>query len=147
LDHELGIKADDVPVTPETFKYLTRILYKAPSNDQWGEHEGTPFVPATFSFTQLTPLRFCLLPLVDYIFFLQPPTAPTVVPNDGEVKAIKYVTIDELKQLLEDAKEKRTLVTPWFRMICERFLFGWWQTLMASPAKLPVNDNEIHKVS
>lgn len=38
LDHELGIKADQVPL--DKFKYLTRIHYLAPSDGQWGEHEG-----------------------------------------------------------------------------------------------------------
>lgn len=38
LDHELGIKAEQVPL--ENFRYLTRIHYKAPNGDgKWGEHE------------------------------------------------------------------------------------------------------------
>jgi isopentenyl-diphosphate delta-isomerase len=37
LDHELGIKKEQVPI--ENFHFLTRIHYKAPSNGQWGEHE------------------------------------------------------------------------------------------------------------
>src|SRR5436190_15764842 len=37
LDHELGIKAEQVPL--EKFDFLTRIHYKAPSDGKWGEHE------------------------------------------------------------------------------------------------------------
>ena len=37
LDHELGIKAEQVPL--ENFQFLTRIHYKAPSDGKWGEHE------------------------------------------------------------------------------------------------------------
>jgi isopentenyl-diphosphate delta-isomerase len=37
LDHELGIKAEQVPF--DEFKFLTRIHYKAPSDGKWGEHE------------------------------------------------------------------------------------------------------------
>ena len=37
LDHELGIKAAQVPI--EDFHFLTRIHYKAPSDGKWGEHE------------------------------------------------------------------------------------------------------------
>jgi isopentenyl-diphosphate delta-isomerase len=37
LGHELGIKAEQVPL--EKFKFLTRIHYKAPSDGKWGEHE------------------------------------------------------------------------------------------------------------
>jgi isopentenyl-diphosphate Delta-isomerase len=38
LDHELGIKPEQVPL--EKFRFLTRIHYKAPSDGKWGEHEG-----------------------------------------------------------------------------------------------------------
>lgn len=41
LDHELGIKAAQVPI--ENFKFLTRIHYKAPSDGKWGEHESKYF--------------------------------------------------------------------------------------------------------
>lgn len=37
LDHELGIKPEQVPF--EDFRFLTRIHYKAPSDGKWGEHE------------------------------------------------------------------------------------------------------------
>lgn len=39
LDHELGIKKEQVPF--EDFHFLTRIHYKAPSDGKWGEHEST----------------------------------------------------------------------------------------------------------
>jgi isopentenyl-diphosphate Delta-isomerase len=39
LNHELGIKAAQVPISD--FKFLTRIHYKAPSDGKWGEHEST----------------------------------------------------------------------------------------------------------
>lgn len=38
LVHELGIPEDEIKI--DDFVYLTRILYKAPSNGLWGEHEG-----------------------------------------------------------------------------------------------------------
>lgn len=37
LNHELGIKAEQVPL--EKFEFLTRIHYKAASDGKWGEHE------------------------------------------------------------------------------------------------------------
>lgn len=37
LDHELGIKIEQVPF--DDFHFLTRIHYKAPSDGKWGEHE------------------------------------------------------------------------------------------------------------
>ena len=42
LDHELGIKAAQVPI--ENFKYLTRIHYKAESDGKWGEHESKTYL-------------------------------------------------------------------------------------------------------
>lgn len=38
LNHELGIKAEQVPL--DKFEFFTRIHYKAPSDGKWGEHEG-----------------------------------------------------------------------------------------------------------
>lgn len=44
LDHELGIKPEQVPF--DDFHFLTRIHYKAPSDGKWGEHESTsPSMP------------------------------------------------------------------------------------------------------
>jgi len=37
LEHELGIKPEQVPF--EDFHFLTRIHYKAPCDEKWGEHE------------------------------------------------------------------------------------------------------------
>lgn len=37
LNHELGIKAEQVPL--DKFEFLTRIHYLAPSDGKWGEHE------------------------------------------------------------------------------------------------------------
>jgi len=122
LQHELGIEPDQIATDAKHFKYLTRIHYKAPSNDQWGEHE------------------------IDYIYFLQPSKTPTIKLNPGEVRDSKFVTADELKQMLDQAKHKKILITPWFRMICERFLFDWWKTLLENPSKLKTNDPKIHKV-
>jgi isopentenyl-diphosphate Delta-isomerase len=38
LQHELGIKPEQVPL--DKFTFLTRIHYLAPSDGAWGEHEG-----------------------------------------------------------------------------------------------------------
>lgn len=46
--------------------------------------------------------------------------------NSNEVQAAKYVSPEELKELF---KQKDGLWTPWFRLICESFLFKWWQDL------------------
>ncbi len=97
LDHELGIKAEYIPI--ENFKFLTRIHYKSPSGDDgaWGEHE------------------------IDYILFIR--ANPVVEPSRNEVRDEKYVTPEELKQMFKDPELK---FTPWFELICNNYLFNWW---------------------
>ncbi|PTB70681.1 sopentenyl-diphosphate delta-isomerase-like protein [Trichoderma citrinoviride] len=80
LDHELGIKKEQVPF--EDFHFLTRIHYKAPSDGKWGEHE------------------------IDYILFIK--ANVDVNPNPNEVQATQYVTADGLKKLFEDPSLKFT---------------------------------------
>ena len=61
----------------QDFHYLTRIHYKSdnvPYDGKWGEHE------------------------IDYILFIQKNV--DVVPNENEVKAFRYVTKTQLKDLL-----------------------------------------------
>ncbi|KAH8172919.1 NUDIX domain-containing protein [Sarocladium implicatum] len=80
LDHELGIKKEQVPI--EKFQFLTRIHYKAPSDGKWGEHE------------------------VDYILFIK--ANVDLDPSPNEVQATQYVSADKLKQLFEDPSLKFT---------------------------------------
>ncbi|KAL7950245.1 Isopentenyldiphosphate isomerase [Trichoderma barbatum] len=80
LDHELGIKKEQVPF--EDFRFLTRIHYKAPSDGKWGEHE------------------------IDYILFIK--ANVDLNPNENEVQATQYVTADGLKKLFEDPSLKFT---------------------------------------
>ncbi|CAG8984080.1 hypothetical protein HYALB_00003022 [Hymenoscyphus albidus] len=80
LDHELGIKAAQVPI--ENFKFLTRIHYKAPSDGKWGEHE------------------------IDYILFIK--AKVDLEPNLNEVRDTCYVTADGLKKMFNDPTLKFT---------------------------------------
>ncbi|RFU74212.1 isopentenyl-diphosphate delta-isomerase [Trichoderma arundinaceum] len=80
LDHELGIKIEQVPF--DKFRFLTRIHYKAPSDGKWGEHE------------------------IDYILFIK--ANVDLDPNVNEVQATQYVTADSLKKLFEDPSLKFT---------------------------------------
>ena len=80
LDHELGIKAHQVPL--DKFDFLTRIHYKAPSDGKWGEYE------------------------IDYVLFIKADVDLEVNPN--EVQDIKYVAADQLKKMFEDDSLKFT---------------------------------------
>ena len=48
LEQELGIKVEDVEL--ESFTFMTKIHYLAPSDDIWGEHEGAPSDPTVAYF-------------------------------------------------------------------------------------------------
>lgn len=80
LDHELGIKAHQIPI--DKFRFLTRIHYKAPSDGKWGEHE------------------------IDYILFIKADVDLDVNPN--EVQATKYVQPQELKEMFQKGELKFT---------------------------------------
>ncbi|KAL6488359.1 hypothetical protein MHYP_G00021000 [Metynnis hypsauchen] len=101
LEAELGIPMNQVP--PEEMTYLTRIHYKAQSDGVWGEHE------------------------IDYILFMQKDVE--LQPDTNEVKSHRYVSKEELKELLEKAKRNEVLITPWFSLIADTFLFKWWDNL------------------
>lgn len=112
LDHELGIPSEDVPL--ESFQYLTRIHYRAPSNDVWGEHE------------------------VDYILIAR--ANPRLAVNPNEVKATKWVSQEELKAMFQD---KDLLFTPWFKLICESYIWKWWDRL---DSVAEFEDEEVHRM-
>ncbi|KAI7868238.1 isopentenyl pyrophosphate isomerase [Spinellus fusiger] len=81
----------------EDFKFLTRIHYLAPSDGLWGEHE------------------------IDYIFFIK--ANVDFQSNPNEIRDAKYVTPSELRAMFADPNVP---MTPWFKLICNSFLFNWW---------------------
>lgn len=117
LFHELGIPESDCPT--EKFDFLTRIHYKAASGDQsskWGEHE------------------------IDYILILKAKNNITIEPNLNEVRDFKFVSAEELKEMFTD---KLLVFTPWFKLICETFLFRWWADL---DKVQQYEDDKIHRL-
>ncbi|GLT36309.1 hypothetical protein SLA2020_106970 [Shorea laevis] len=118
---ELGIPAEDVPV--DQFTPLGRILYKAPSDGKWGEHE------------------------LDYLLFIVRDV--NVNPNPDEVADIKYVNREQLKELLRkaDAGEEGIKLSPWFRLVVENFLFKWWDHVEKGTFKEAADMETIHKLT
>ncbi|KAL5767247.1 hypothetical protein ACOSP7_013828 [Xanthoceras sorbifolium] len=118
---ELGIPAEDVPV--DQFTPLGRILYKAPSDGKWGEHE------------------------LDYLLFMVRDV--NVNPNPDEVADIKYVNREQLKELLRkaDAGEGGLKLSPWFRLVVDNFLFKWWDHVEKGTLKEAVDMKTIHKLT
>ncbi|KAK3016868.1 hypothetical protein RJ639_005954 [Escallonia herrerae] len=118
---ELGIPAEDVPV--DQFTPLGRILYKAPSDGKWGEHE------------------------LDYLLFIVRDV--NVHPNPDEVADIKYVNKDQLKELLRkaDAGEEGLKLSPWFRLVVDNFLYKWWDHVEKGTIQHVADMKTIHKLT
>ena len=83
LEHELGIPVSQIPV--DLFQFLTRIHYLAPSTGPWGEHESA-------SGSRLLA--------VDYILFIT--TRVDLNLNKNEVCEVKWVSMDELRALMDE---------------------------------------------
>ncbi|XP_010485606.1 PREDICTED: isopentenyl-diphosphate Delta-isomerase II, chloroplastic [Camelina sativa] len=117
---ELGIVAEDVPVNE--FTALGRMLYKAPSDGKWGEHE------------------------LDYLLFIVRDVK--VQPNPDEVAEIKYVSREELKELVKkaDAGEEGLKLSPWFRLVVDNFLMKWWDHVEKGTLGEAIDMKTIHKL-
>ncbi|KAI3890237.1 hypothetical protein MKX03_021241 [Papaver bracteatum] len=116
---ELGIPAEDVPV--DEFTPLGRILYKAPSDGKWGEHE------------------------LDYLLFIVRDVK--MHPNPDEVADVKYVNREELKDLVKKADAGEVKLSPWFRLVVDNFLFKWWDQVEQGTLHEAVDMKTIHKLS
>jgi len=132
LGHELGVPAEDVPI--ENIEFMTRILYRASSDDVWEEYEGTFLCSYTLYLSHrvmmvvgrvLTRVA-CFV--VDYCLIVKRPSV-RVTPNPNEARDTRWVSKEQLRELLDTAGDKGLLVTPWFKLICNKFLFSWWDSL------------------
>ncbi|KAL4227805.1 ATP-dependent DNA helicase Q4 [Mactra antiquata] len=104
LFHELGITPDQIPLN--MFQYITRIQYMSENRPQdgiFGENE------------------------IDYVLIIQKDVDVSI--NLNEVKCAEYVSQEELKHILDKADNNEILITPWFKLICDNFLFKWWNGL------------------
>jgi isopentenyl-diphosphate delta-isomerase len=84
----------------DKIEYITRVHYKAlnePFDNIFGEHE------------------------IDYILFIK--SDYCINHNKNEIKSYKYVNEKELVQILKNEEYK---FTPWFKLICDKFIFKWW---------------------
>lgn len=46
--------------------------------------------------------------------------------NENEVQNMRYVTPDQVKQMLTDPS---LILTPWFKLLADGLLFKWWENL------------------
>lgn len=90
-----------------------------------------------FSVSDFSANQWCL---VDYILFIK--ANVDLNPSPNEVQATQYVSPDRLKQLFEDPSLK---FTPWFKLICNSFMFEWWSHLNSGLEKY-MNEEKIHRM-
>jgi len=118
LEHELGIPRSDTLL--RALQPVTRVRYSARSNDVWGENE------------------------IDYILLVRVDGGKlALAPNANEVSDTQFVSRELMRVMMSDG----TVLTPWFRLLSEHFLFEWWQRMEEQTAKLEIEmkwDNEIH---
>ena len=104
LEHELGIPKGTLDVNK--FQFLTRLHYWAADTvthgkrAKWGEHE------------------------IDYVLFyvLDDKEVLDLKPHPEEVDDTRFVTMDELDEMLAD---KKLLFSPWFRLVVQKWLKTW----------------------
>ncbi|GJM88595.1 hypothetical protein PR202_ga04673 [Eleusine coracana subsp. coracana] len=120
LFDELGITAEDLPI--DHFIPLGRLLYKAPSDGKWGEHE------------------------LDYLLFMVRDVK--MDPNSEEVADVKYMNRDQLKELVRkaDAGEDGVKLSPWFRLVVDNFLMSWWDHVEQGTLQEVADMKTIHKL-
>lgn len=99
---ELGTNLDDI--NPNELKLVNKIAYRAESDGGlWGEAE------------------------IDYIFVLRKNIS--LKPNSEEVKSYRYVTQNEMKDILLNGSRVGIKITPWMRLLSKDFLFKYWANL------------------
>nr|AHA43673.1 isopentyl pyrophosphate isomerase [Plagiochasma appendiculatum] len=120
LFDELGIEAKDAPI--DEFAPLGRILYKAPSDGKWGEHE------------------------LDYLLYMKRDVS--VKPNPEEVADVQYVNKEQLQELVNKAKTGADGVklSPWFQLVVENFLYDWWKKLEEGTLLESADMKTIHRL-
>ncbi|KAL0234957.1 hypothetical protein GEMRC1_001539 [Eukaryota sp. GEM-RC1] len=117
LQHELGIRSGTL--CNSMMFPLTRILYKAHSNEYWGEHE----------------LDHCVIGFSDNV---------DPYPNPTEVCDTRWVSKRELQEEMEKEDPRGSVFAPWFRHVCEAVLFNIWDDLSTSTVSR-FADDQIHR--
>jgi len=121
LEHELGIPQGQVPAND--LHFMTRIVYKAAvgEDDTWGEHE------------------------VDYIL-VGKGDASTPGLNPNEVSEVRMLKRGELEGLLQEEVRGEVMLSPWFKLIAQRWLPKWWDALLEGDLLREEDSGAIHKL-
>jgi isopentenyldiphosphate isomerase len=103
MDYELNMRNVKEP----DYNMLTKILYKANTDEKWAEYE------------------------LDYILFAKKHSDEIEFDaNVNEISHTEYVTRDNILDFLEsEVSTGQSQITPWFNMILQTKLFDWWDHL------------------
>lgn len=115
MEQELG-------VAPQAFEditlhQITKMTYRARMDEHWVEEE----------------LDHLIIGVGDL----------EVDPNPNEVQSTRWVTEDDLNQMLE-ADSEDAVIAPWFRLIATEFLPRWWPTIRSGGDPATLADEMIH---
>ena len=117
LHQELGIAQSELNI--DDFHFITKMMYSSRMNADWIERE------------------------IDHILIIQADV--TVTLNENEVSEIKWVTQDELQNILAGNVELGGEIAPWFRCIAERIMTDeWWQSVGNIDSIMQLRDGHIH---
>ena len=117
LHQELGIAQSELNI--DDFHFITKMMYSSRMNADWIERE------------------------IDHILIVQADVTVTI--NENEVSEIKWVTQDELQNILAGNVDLGGEIAPWFRCIAERIMTDeWWQSVGNIDSILQLRDGHIH---
>ena len=117
LHQELGISPDDLSL--DDFHFVTKMMYSARMNADWIERE------------------------IDHILLIQADVDIKI--NQNEVSEIKWVSKQELDQILAGDIDIGGEIAPWFRCIAERVMTEeWWDSVGNLDRIVKLRDGLIH---
>ena len=117
LHQELGISPDDLSL--DDFHFVTKMMYSARMNADWIERE------------------------IDHILVIQADVDIKI--NQNEVSEIKWVSKQELHQILAGDVDIGGEIAPWFRCIAERVMTDeWWDSIGNLDRIVELRDDLIH---
>ncbi len=117
LHQELGISPDDLSL--DDFHFVTKMMYSARMNADWIERE------------------------IDHILLIQADVSIKI--NQNEVSEIKWVSKQELDQILAGDIDIGGEIAPWFRCIAERVMTDdWWDSVGNLERIVKLRDGLIH---
>ena len=117
LHQELGISPDELSL--DDFHFVTKMMYSARMNADWIERE------------------------IDHILVIQADVDIKI--NQNEVSEIKWVSKQELYQILAGDIDIGGEIAPWFRCIAERVMTDeWWDSIGNLDLIVELRDDLIH---